>query len=131
MNFGYTIIYVDDVPTTLEFYNKAFGLATRFLHESNCYGELETGATALAFAAHGVAEQNLPEGYTHVTNEGMPFGMEIGLVTTDVTAAFETAVAAGATPLAEPKTKPWGQVVAYVRSVEGTLVELCSPMVAP
>ncbi len=131
MNFGYTIIYVDDVPATLDFYTKAFGLATRFLHESNGYGELETGTTTLAFAAHQVAEQNLPEGYTCVTSDGKPFGIEIGLVTNDVLGAYETAIAAGATPLAEPKAKPWGQVVAYVRSVEGTVVELCSPMVAP
>jgi lactoylglutathione lyase len=131
MNFGYTIIYVDDVPATLAFYEKAFGLATRFLHESNGYGELETGATALAFAAHEVAEQNLPGGYSRISPEGQPCGMEIGLTTTDVPGAFEKAVAAGATPLSEPKTKPWGQVVAYVRSIEGTLVELCSPMVAP
>ncbi len=131
MNFGYTIIYVDDVPATLAFYERAFGLATRFLHESNGYGELETGATALAFAAHEVAKQNLPVGYSRISPEGQPCGMEIGLTTTDVPGAFEKAVAAGATPLAEPKTKPWGQVVAYVRSIEGTLVELCSPMVAP
>jgi lactoylglutathione lyase len=25
-------------------------------------------------------------------------------------------------------SKPWGQVVAYVRSKEGTLIELCSPI---
>lgn len=130
MNFGYTIIYVDDVAATLEFYDKAFGLATRFLHESG-YGELETGATVLAFAAHEVAEQNLPEGYARISAEGKPFGVEIGLTTTDVPAAYEQAVAAGARPISEPKTKPWGQVVAYVRSIEGTLVELCSPMVAP
>ncbi len=130
MNFGYTIIYVDDVAVTLEFYDKAFGLATRFLHESG-YGELETGATVLAFAAHEVAEQNLPGGYARISAEGQPFGVEIGLTTTDVPAAYEQAVAAGAQPISEPKTKPWGQVVAYVRSIEGTLVELCSPMVAP
>jgi uncharacterized glyoxalase superfamily protein PhnB len=130
MNFGYTIIYVDDVAATLEFYENAFGLATRFLHESG-YGELETGATVLAFAAHEVAEQNLPEGYARISAEGKPFGVEIGLTTTDVPAAYEQAVAAGAQPVSEPKTKPWGQVVAYVRSIEGTLVELCSPMVAP
>lgn len=130
MNFGYTIIYVDDVPATLEFYGKAFGLATRFVHESG-YGELETGATTLAFASNDLAEQNLPDGYHRVSADGKPFGIEIGLVSDDVPAAFAQAVEAGVTPIAEPKTKPWGQVVAYVRSIEGTLVELCSPVVAP
>ena len=43
-------------------------------------------------------------------------------------AAFARAVAAGATPLKEPVTKPWGQTVAYVRDLDGFLVELCSPI---
>ncbi len=51
MKFGYTIVYVDSVSDTLAFYKAAFGFDTRFLHESGEYGELETGATALAFAS--------------------------------------------------------------------------------
>lgn len=131
MNYSYTIIYVDDVPATLGFYNRAFGFTTRFLHESNGYGELDTGTTVLAFAAHEVAEQNLPEDYTRMSRDGQPWGIEIGLTTPDVVGAYTKAVAAGALPIAEPKTKPWGQVVSYVRSLEGTLVEICSPMPAP
>jgi lactoylglutathione lyase len=57
-----------------------------------------------------------------------PLGMEIGLVADDVAAACERAVAAGATLLAAPKVKPWGQTVAYVRCPDGCLVELCSAM---
>jgi len=53
MKFGYIIIYVADVATSLEFFGKAFGLKTRFLHESG-YGELETGETTLAFTTHGL-----------------------------------------------------------------------------
>ena len=34
----------------------------------------------------------------------------------------------GATPLKAPTEKPWGQVVAYVRARDGSLIELCSPM---
>jgi hypothetical protein len=37
-------------------------------------------------------------------------------------------VAAGALPAAEPVRKPWGQTVAYVRDLDGFLVELCTPM---
>ena len=130
MNYGYTIIYVDDVKATLDFYNRAFGLTTRFVHE-NGYGELDTGATVLAFAAHEIAEQNLPEGYLRISRDGRPCGIEVGFTTPDVEGAYAKAVAEGALPIAEPKTKPWGQVVSYVRSIEGTLVEICSPMVAP
>ena len=35
MKFGYTIIYVPDVPASLRFFEDAFGFARRFLHESN------------------------------------------------------------------------------------------------
>ena len=52
MQLGYTILYVSDAPAALKFYEAAFGLTTRFLHESGDYGELETGSTALAFSAH-------------------------------------------------------------------------------
>ena len=57
-----------------------------------------------------------------------PFGIELALVTEDVPAAFEKAVASGTLPLKEPEEKPWGQVVGYVRAVDGTITELCSPI---
>ncbi len=57
-----------------------------------------------------------------------PAGIELGLTTPDVEAAFAHAVAAGATAVKAPTTKPWGQVVSYVRDPDGVLVEICSPM---
>ena len=63
MKFGYTIVYVSSVTETLAFYKEAFGFETRFLHESNQYGELETGATVLAFASHATGEMNLDGNY--------------------------------------------------------------------
>jgi hypothetical protein len=35
-------------------------------------------------------------------------------------------VAARATLVLKPKKKPWGQIVAYVRDLDGNLVELCT-----
>ena len=63
MHFGYTIIYVPDVAASLAFFTRAFGLARRFLHESGTYGELETGATTVAFAAHALGETHCPGGH--------------------------------------------------------------------
>ena len=128
MKLAYTIVYVSDVAASLGFFERAFGLATRFLHESGGYGELDTGATALAFAQHDVARSNLGRDYVAAGASAQPLGMEVGLVTDDVSAAFERAVAAGAEPLAPPVIKPWGQTVAYVRCPDGTLVELCTAM---
>jgi catechol 2,3-dioxygenase-like lactoylglutathione lyase family enzyme len=128
VKFGYTIVYVPDVAAALDFYGRAFGFATRFAHDSGLYGELQTGDTTLAFAAHALAGDNLPGGYQPVDPAARPLGIELGFVTPDVPAAVERAVAAGATVTAEPKAKPWGQVVAYVRAPEGTLIELCTPV---
>jgi lactoylglutathione lyase len=128
MQFGYTIVYVSDVASSLEFFERAFGLSRRFLHESGGYGELETGATALAFAQHEVARSNLGRDYLAAGASSSPLGMEIGLVTDDVKAAYEQAVNAGAEELVKPVAKPWGQTVAYVRCPDGTLVELCTAM---
>jgi lactoylglutathione lyase len=128
MKFGYTIVYVPDVAASLRFFEAAFGIATRFLHESGTYGELETGATALAFAAHALGDDNFAGGHVEAHRSAKPLGFEVALVTDDVAAAHAKAVAVGATELAAPKTKPWGQVVSYVRCPDGVLVELCSPI---
>jgi hypothetical protein len=51
IRLGYVIIYVEDVLTIIAFYQDAFGLEQRFLHESHQYVEMETGQTCLAFAS--------------------------------------------------------------------------------
>ncbi len=127
MKFGYTIVYVPDVLASVEFFEKAFGIKRRFIHESG-YGEMDTGATALAFATHALGAANLPEGYVKANQSDVPLGMEIALVAEDVAAAHARAVAAGAVSIKEPLLKPWGQTVSYVRCPDGTLVEMCSPV---
>lgn len=128
MKLGYTIVYVPDVAASLDFFERAFGLKRRFLHESGTYGELETGETTLSFAAHELAQTNLPGGYIPASGAAQPLGIEIGLVTNDVETAHAGALRCGARELAPPKTKPWGQVVSYVRAPDGCLVEICSPV---
>ena len=127
MRFGYTITYVPDVQASMEFFEKAFGLSKRFYHESG-YGEMETGQTALAFASHALGASNLPDGYIEAHASAQPLGVEIALVTEDVSAAHAKAVEAGAKSLKAPMEKPWGQTVSYVRCPDGVLVELCSPI---
>jgi len=128
MQFGYTILYVRDVQRSIEFYESAFGFVRRFLHESGGYGELETGATALAFASHEVAGANLPQGFQASDLSRPPLASEIAFLTADVQVAFERAIRAGAFAVSGPSTKPWGQTVAFVRDLDGHLVELCTPI---
>jgi catechol 2,3-dioxygenase-like lactoylglutathione lyase family enzyme len=125
MQLGHVIIYVADVEKTVAFYERAFGLKRRFVHESGAYAELETGATALGF----VSESELSATGHHFRpnkQDDSPAGAEIVFVVEDVSGAFEHAVAAGALPYAKPEEKPWGQTVSYVRDNNGFLVELCS-----
>jgi lactoylglutathione lyase len=58
----------------------------------------------------------------------LPFASEVAFATSDVPAAYERALQAGALAVAAPKTKPWGQVMAYVRDPDGHIIELCTPM---
>jgi lactoylglutathione lyase len=122
MRFGFTILYVGDVAASVDFYERAFGLERRLVHHSGEYAELETGATALAFASRELAGQNVPG-----LEAGSGNAFEVCLVTDDVNSGFARAVEAGAAAVSEPSTKPWGQDVAYVRDPDGVLVELASP----
>ncbi|MEG4320097.1 MULTISPECIES: VOC family protein [unclassified Microcoleus] len=128
MNFSYTILYVKDVYQAVAFYEQAFGLKQRFIHESGQYAEMETETTTLAFAANDLAKSNLPQGFQENSLSSLPAGMEVGFVTDDVAAVFQSAIAAGANVVVEPKVKPWGQTVAYVRDLDGVLVSINSPM---
>ena len=130
VSLGYVILYVDDVAGALAFYEEAFGLERRFFNDENgmAYGELETGATRLAFASLKLAHAHVQEGVVAAGPDKAPLGVEIALVTPDVQALFDRAVQAGAVVVSEPAQKPWGQTVAYVRDQQGFLVELCSPL---
>jgi lactoylglutathione lyase len=128
MKFAYTILYVPDVTRAVEFYENAFGFQRGFLHESGEYGELQTGSTTLSFASLALAPANIEGGVTPTDALRPPPAFEVAFATDDVPAAFARATAAGAVAASAPKVKPWGQTVAYVRDLNGNLVELCTPI---
>ena len=128
IKFAYTILYVEDVVKTMDFYQRAFGFSEKMLAPDNTYGEVASGETTLSFAVKSLAQSNLKNGFIESDLSKLPFGIELGFTTDDVEGAIREAVAAGAMLIEEPKTKPWGQVVAYVRDLDGFLVEICSEM---
>lgn len=127
MKLGYTLIYVDDVEKTMKFYKKAFGLKPGFLHESNQYGEMITGATKLGFVNHKTASAHGFK-YQKINSKKTAPGIEIAFTTSNVKKSFTKAVKANAIPVCAPTKKPWGQIVSYVRDCNGLLVEICSEM---
>jgi len=128
IKFAYTILYVTDVEKTIEFYEKAFGFTRKFVTPENDYGELLVGETTLSFASTNLANSNLKDGFTESSLTNKPFGIEIGFTTNDVEETVKSAVEAGAVIVENPKTKPWGQVVSYVRDLDGFLIEICTSM---
>jgi lactoylglutathione lyase len=130
MRFGYTLIYVDDVPATLAQWQAAFGLETRYLHEDGIYGEVETGdgGTTLAFVHREFGRGHFEDDDARAHFDGRPGCLEIALLTDDVPAAYARAVGAGLTAIRPPFTQAWGQVVGWVKDAAGVLVELATPM---
>lgn len=126
MRLGYVIIYVKSIQETVAFYEKAFGLKRRFVHESGAYAEMETGTTALAFVDEQFVKDLLP--FRPNRHSEQAAGIEISLVTDHVEQQFDKAILSGAISVVKPTQKPWGQIVSYVRDNNGCLVEICSPM---
>jgi lactoylglutathione lyase len=126
MRLGYVIMYVKDVLETVAFYERAFGLKRRFVHESNAYAEMETGTTALAFVDEKFVRDSLPFRSNRCSEDAA--GIEISLVTDQVQQQFDKAIETGAISVVKPTQKPWGQLVSYVRDNNGCLVEICSPI---
>jgi lactoylglutathione lyase len=126
MRLGYVIVYVPDVLKAIEFYKKAFGLSRKFIQESSS-GEMLTGETSLGFVSEALRTNN---GVETLDNRvaSKAAGVEIAFVTEDVQKMYDYAVAAGAHPYKKPGQKPWGQMVGYVRDLNGFLVEICSPL---
>jgi uncharacterized glyoxalase superfamily protein PhnB len=137
MKLAATVLYVDDIPPILDFYRHAFGLAPSLVDldvqlpgreagRTYQFASIDAGGSSLQFGTHDLGALLMP-GYSRPA-EGQVSGAEIAFYTPDVESAYRRAVGAGATPLSEPKATPWGQTVAYVRSIEGTFVGICSPI---
>lgn len=123
---AWIIVYVTELAPSLDLYTTAFGLTVAFEHPGGDYAEFATGPTALALCTYALAAES-----TRLSLEGENTPRSnITLVVDDVPAAFERALNAGATPIAEPVTKPWGQASSYVADLDGNLVELASPVAA-
>lgn len=125
LRFKYTILYVDDVVATLSFYERAFGLQKKMLHEGGDYGELDTGATTLSFSSLKLmTELGKAPGRA---NLAAPV-FEIAFECSDVAAAMQKAIDAGARSVQAAREEPWGQTTAYVTDPNGFLIEICSPV---
>lgn len=128
MKYAYTILYVNDVPETIDFYKKAFGFEQKFVAPENDYGELISGDTTIAFASIDLGSLNFKQGFEEIGNSKKPFGVEMAFTTKDIESDFKKAIDAGAEVFEPLMEKPWGQKVGYVLDNNGFLIEICTPM---
>lgn len=128
IKFQYTILYVQDVTKAIEFYENSFGFERKFISPDNDYGELSTGETTISFASKELALSNLKNGFIESDLSKKPFAIELGFATNEVEKYIENSLKHGAKIEQEPKQKPWGQTVAYIRDIDGFLIEICTPM---
>ena len=128
---GFTILYVPDVEAAITFYEQAFGLHRGFVADTQEYGELSTGTTRLAFSQNEFAQGLTSVPFEPAQPDKRAPPIELGIATQDVEALYQRAVQAGATPVKAPQQKPWGQIVGYVRDLNGFLVEICTEVEAP
>jgi lactoylglutathione lyase len=128
IKYTYTILYVENVTKSIEFYEKSFGFNRKFITPDNDYGEIITGETTISFASKNLANTNLKNGFLESDLKKKPFGIELGFVTDDVAKTIESAKNNGGIIIEEPKQKPWGQIVAYIRDIDGFLIEICTAM---
>jgi len=128
IQYAYTILYVKDVPKTMEFYKKAFGFEEKMITPENDYGELKSGSTTLAFASITLGKSNFKKGFIESDLDKKPFGFELAFTTLNVEETIKSAITNGAILLEEPVTKPWGQKVGYLRDLNGFIIEICTPI---
>ena len=127
MQYGSTVLFVDNLSDVLAFYQRAFGLDTKFYDPEFGYAILDVAGGDIAVASHDAGHRMMPDSYRRPSS-GHPEGIELAFYTSDVRAAYDRATAAGAVSLAAPEDMPWGQTVAYVRSIEGSIIGFCTPL---
>ncbi len=127
ITFRYTILYVDNVEESLQFFENAFGFKRAMLHQSGDYGELDTGLTKLSFSSLQLMKE-IGKNPSQPTPSAPTF--EIAFEVADVAAVLANALAAGATLIQEAEYMPWGQTTAYISDINGFLIELCTPVSA-
>ena len=128
MQYAYTIIYVENVVETIEFYKRAFGFEKKFVTPENDYGELISGETTIAFASFKLGISNFKKGFEKIDKSKKPFGVEMAFTTENIETDFKKAIDAGATEFEPLVEKPWGQKVGYVLDNNGFLIEICTPI---
>ena len=128
MKYSHTLLYVADVAQTMTFYTEAFGFSAKFTTPELDYGEIITGEVVIGFASYELAHSNLKNGFQKSSVAEKPFGIELCFTSENIEADIAKALAAGAIEVEPITEKVWGQSIAYLRDINGFLIEIGTPM---
>jgi lactoylglutathione lyase len=120
---GYAILFVSDLDRSVAFYRDVIGLPFRFA--ADAYAEFATEGAKFAL----FPRRQLPELIGREAPEGVapwPQG-EVAFFVDDVDAEHRRLREAGATVLAPPTDRPWGERTLHVADPDGNVVELTQP----
>jgi len=126
VKYGYTIVYVNDVAKELEFFSSVFGLKPKMVNQEVSYAELDTGSTTLSFVKHSVVEAHLTTNYVKIEPNCKPLGIELAFISDNVEEDYLKAIEHGAKVIRAPSETQWGQVISYIQTPQGVLIDICS-----
>ncbi|MDG3044532.1 MULTISPECIES: VOC family protein [Bacillus] len=121
MKMKYTILYVNDVEASIQFYHHILGLPIKLRVES--YVEFDTGEVTLSINSRQDVKEALGLPVPEAVSSSQTF--EIGFVVDDVNETIASLKEKGVPVIKEPAKKPWGQTVSYVSDPDGHFIEIC------
>ena len=119
-------IMVDDMAVMIRFYRDVLGFEIREPEDtSNVF--LEKDGTLFLLYRKSDFEKMTGRKFSYCTGVNGHYEIALGVSNyAAVDAAFSKVVAAGAKPVMEPTTEPWGQRTCYIADPEGNLIEIGS-----
>ncbi|WP_342498808.1 VOC family protein [Bacillus sp. FSL R5-0820] len=121
MKMKYTILYVNDVEASIQFYHHILGFPIKLRVES--YVEFDTGEVTLSINSRQDVKEALELPVPEAVSSSQTF--EIGFVVDDVNETIASLKEKGVPVIKEPAKKPWGQTVSYVSDPDGHFIEIC------
>ncbi|MDH6595673.1 VOC family protein [Bacillus aerius] len=121
MKMKYTILYVNDVEASIQFYHHILGFPIKLRVES--YVEFDTGEVTLSINSRQDVKETLGLPVPEAVSSSQTF--EIGFVVDDVNETIASLKEKGVPVIKEPAKKPWGQTVSYVSDPDGHFIEIC------